>query len=286
MPWHKPSHRVVRLSTCYAASASFEKLEDRVAVAATATLAASGIIFDGAPQLFATNEPPPLSRTAGSGGAPPAAGHWQDHKADHHRHGKGAGGSGGHRSVPSHHGHKTKSDKGTGGAKGEGTSATTTAPTTTTNNISSSNNPNGTKTSGSSSTTSQSSGLTATSGSGISGGGGSRSTTTGAAAPTGSVTNVTLDANATWTTSINGGTAGNAGTVVRDASGFTLNEGDSFRVAVGETFTVPASPGQLSFSYDPVSFQRTDDFVHDAFEVSLLNPATNEPLVPAFAAGR
>ena len=73
---------------------------------------------------------------------------------------------------------------------------------------------------------------------------------------------------------------------MRDASGFTLTEGDSFRVGVGETFTVPANPGKLSFSYDHLSFDTTDDFVNDAFEVSLLNPTTNEPLVPAFAQGR
>src|SRR6185436_15309429 len=95
-----------------------------------------------------------------------------------------------------------------------------------------------------------------------------------------------LDANANWSTSINGGTAGNVGTVVRDASGFTLREGDSLRTAVSETFTVPANPGQLSFSYDHLSFDTSDDSMKDALEISLLNPATNEPLVSAFAAGR
>lgn len=97
---------------------------------------------------------------------------------------------------------------------------------------------------------------------------------------------MTLEGSAAWSTSINGGTAGSAGTVVRDAGGFTLSEGDSFRVAVGETFTVPANPGKLTFSYDHLSFDTTDDFVNDAFEIALLNPASNEPLVPAFAAGR
>src|SRR5882762_10860698 len=66
MPWLKPAHRVVRLSTG-GIGTHFEKLEDRIAVAATATLAAGGIIFDGAPQLFAHNEAPPLPRSSGGG---------------------------------------------------------------------------------------------------------------------------------------------------------------------------------------------------------------------------
>ena len=59
MPWHTPSHGV-GLSIC-SGPVHFEKLEDRVAVAATATLAASGIIFDGAPQLMVSNEAPPIA---------------------------------------------------------------------------------------------------------------------------------------------------------------------------------------------------------------------------------
>src|SRR5258705_9339815 len=89
MPWHKPSHRVVCLPASYVPSAHFEKLEDRVAVAATATLAASGIIFDGAPQLMVTNEAPPLERAGGSGAAHTSDLRPQDQKPIHHKHGKG-----------------------------------------------------------------------------------------------------------------------------------------------------------------------------------------------------
>jgi hypothetical protein len=102
----------------------------------------------------------------------------------------------------------------------------------------------------------------------------------------GPVADVTLDGGATWSINQNGGSAGNAGTAVRDAGGFTLTEGDSFRVAVSETFAVPANSGKLSFSYDHLAFDTADDFVNDAFEVSLVNPTTLESLVPAFAAGR
>src|SRR3954471_10965423 len=49
MPWLKTFGRVVRPSLNFNSS-NLEKLEDRIAVAATATLAASGLIFDGAEQ--------------------------------------------------------------------------------------------------------------------------------------------------------------------------------------------------------------------------------------------
>src|SRR2546423_3082512 len=92
MPWQKPAHRVIRLSIG-GIGTHFEKLEDRVAVAATATLAAGGIIFDGAPQLFASNEAPLLPRSSGSGGSAPAP-HPPHHKPAHHQHGQSAGAGG------------------------------------------------------------------------------------------------------------------------------------------------------------------------------------------------
>jgi len=167
MPWLKPSHLVVRLST-RGIGTVFEKLEDRVAVAATATLAASGIIFDGAPQLFA-HEAPPLPRTGGkTPAAPPANSH--SHKPAHHKHGKGASASGGQGAASSH---KNKNDNGGKATRSGGPSATTTltsitTPTTTT--IGGSNSTS-TTTSNSSSTTSTASGPTNNSSSSIPTGG-------------------------------------------------------------------------------------------------------------------
>src|SRR2546423_13607814 len=93
MPWLKPAHRVIRLSIG-GIGTHFEKLEDRVAIAATATLAAGGIIFDGAPQLFASNEAPLLPRSSGSGGLtppppPPPHNTPPQHKAERRREGGG-----------------------------------------------------------------------------------------------------------------------------------------------------------------------------------------------------
>src|SRR2546421_10395511 len=90
MPWQKPAHRVIRLSI-RGIGTHFEKLEDRVAIAATATLAAGGIIFDGAAQLFASNEAPLLPRSSGSGGSPPSP-PTQHGKTAPHNKGKRAGG--------------------------------------------------------------------------------------------------------------------------------------------------------------------------------------------------
>src|SRR4051794_41952957 len=94
MPWLKSFGRVSGSNSI--AWGGLEKLEDRVAVAATATLAAGGIIFDGAPQLFATNEPKPLSRAAGSGGLP-SGGDAPHHKTGGNKQKKKAGGARGGR---------------------------------------------------------------------------------------------------------------------------------------------------------------------------------------------
>src|SRR5438552_8279240 len=113
MPWQMPSHRVGRLST--RGAIQFEKLEDRVAVAATATLAAGGIIFDGMPQLIVPNEQPPLPRqVAGTSGTENLAP--QSHKPAHHKH-KHGGSGGSNRHAPSHHANKRQSESNSGDAK-------------------------------------------------------------------------------------------------------------------------------------------------------------------------
>src|SRR6185295_17834367 len=103
MPWHTPSRGFVRPSTDRISAAAFEKLEDRVAVAATATLAGSGIIFDGMPQLIVPNEPPPLARpTTGAVHTDPLeTAHPKTHHKKHH-----GGGGGGHGGAAHSHGHK------------------------------------------------------------------------------------------------------------------------------------------------------------------------------------
>src|ERR1043165_7361743 len=114
MPWHTPSRGFVRPSIDRIGAAGFEKLEDRVAVAATATLAAGGIIFDGAPQLVVANEPPPIARpTTGLVHTDPL-GHSRPQQ--HHKKHKGGGG-GGHGHAPSQQGHKKQEANSNGKVK-------------------------------------------------------------------------------------------------------------------------------------------------------------------------
>src|SRR5689334_13789279 len=114
MPWHTPSRGLVRPSTDRIAAAAFEKLEDRVAVAATATLAGTGLIFDGMPQLIVPNEPPPLARPNSGRGhtGSPETSHPQPHHKKHH-----GGGGGGHHGAPSQQGHKKQNENSSGGVK-------------------------------------------------------------------------------------------------------------------------------------------------------------------------
>jgi hypothetical protein len=280
MPWHTPSRGFVRSSTDRMAAAGFEKLEDRVAVAATATLAASGIIFDGAAQIIVPKELPPISKavTAAVHTDPLGVGHGQP---AHHKKHKGGGGVGHGHAAAGQQGHKKQNDHiSTGVKSGGGASGLAGGSTTTVKNSSGSTPVQ---------TTTKAPGI----GGFASGGSASiphaaaaAGVVPAAAATSGAETNVSLEGSANWSTSINGGSSANAGTVVRDAGGFTLREGDSFRTAVSETFMVPGNPGKLTFSYDHLAFDSSDDSMKDALEISLLNPATNEPLAPAFAAGR
>ena len=48
-----------------------------------------------------------------------------------------------------------------------------------------------------------------------------------------------------------------------------LTEGDSFVVALERTFVIPDDPTVLSFRYEALNFDTSDQFVNDAFEVSL-----------------
>src|SRR6185436_4989127 len=234
MPWHTPSRGFVRPSTDRISAAAFEKLEDRVAVAATATLAGSGIIFDGMPQLIVRNELPPIARTKTGAVHTDPLGMGQQ-KNHHKKEKKGGGGGHGRGHAPVHHGHKKQNLNSGGGAKNVGAVSGLAGggAATVVNKLSSGGALS--KTSGAAPSVSGfSSGSVGNIAQAAAGGG-----VGGGAATSGPLTNVTLDANATWSTSINGGTAGNAGTVTRDAGGFTLREGDSLRTAVSETFSVP-----------------------------------------------
>ena len=83
---------------------------------------------------------------------------------------------------------------------------------------------------------------------------------------------VTLNADGNWTVTQEGGSTANAGGAVRQGAGFTLTEGDSLRVAVAETITIPANPDTLTFSYGPLLFDHSDSgFMNDAFEVSIVD---------------
>src|SRR3954471_20600697 len=119
MPWHTPSRGFDRPSTDRISAAAFEKLEDRVAVAATATLAGSGIIFDGMPQLIVRNELPPIARAKTGAVHTDRVGTGQQ-KNHHKKEKKGGGGGHGHGHAPVHHSQKKQQNTGGGGVKNVG----------------------------------------------------------------------------------------------------------------------------------------------------------------------
>jgi hypothetical protein len=81
-----------------------------------------------------------------------------------------------------------------------------------------------------------------------------------------------------WDASQSGGGL-SPGEARADAGGALLSEGDSFLVTLEQTFVVPEDAGLLTFRLvlDP-GFDVTDDFIPDAFEVSLL-AADNAPVI-------
>ena len=70
----------------------------------------------------------------------------------------------------------------------------------------------------------------------------------------------------------NGGTVDGHGTVAAIDCHATLTEGDSFETTLSTTFVVPGDAQVLSFTYDDLNFDTSDDsFINDAFEVALVD---------------
>src|SRR5215212_9840239 len=124
MPWLNSIGRVGSTVSTGSGSLGLEKLEDRIAVAATATLAASGLIFDGATQAVVAAPSPAQPVYQGIAVAPshahaPTEHH---HKPAKPKHGKGAGGGHARRHGGNHGGHKKQSAA--GGSSGSSTKST------------------------------------------------------------------------------------------------------------------------------------------------------------------
>lgn len=85
-----------------------------------------------------------------------------------------------------------------------------------------------------------------------------------------------------WRVTQDGGTPVAKGTVTAVDCQAVLREGDSFRVAIEQTFTVPAGATSLSFHYDALNFDTTStNLIKDAFEVALVDSA-GASLVPTY----
>ena len=89
-----------------------------------------------------------------------------------------------------------------------------------------------------------------------------------------------------WTTTESGGSETGKGTVMADVCHAVMTEGDSFVVTLATVFVVPAAPTPLTFSFSDLQFDTSDpNFINDAFEVALVDPA-GVSLVQTFSAGR
>ena len=89
-----------------------------------------------------------------------------------------------------------------------------------------------------------------------------------------------------WTVAETGGSTGNRGTVTGTQDGAVLREGNSFTTTFARSFVVPATASVLSFGFRSPLFDRNDTgFVHDAFEVALLDDR-GRPLVDPISSGR
>jgi RHS repeat-associated protein len=73
-----------------------------------------------------------------------------------------------------------------------------------------------------------------------------------------------------WSIQVDGGSESSQGSV--DSAPVRLREGDSFQVTLSHTFTVPARPSTLAFTYSELAFDTTDPgSINDAFEAALLD---------------
>jgi RHS repeat-associated protein len=119
-------------------------------------------------------------------------------------------------------------------------------------------------------------------GGGVSGGGGGG----GSAGGGGTRGSSCAFAPADWVAGQDGGSASGHGTAGVANCAATLREGDSFDVTLSHTFTVPAQPSLLSFTFDGPAFDTTArNAIKDAFEAALVG-GTSQPLVHTFRAGR
>lgn len=85
-----------------------------------------------------------------------------------------------------------------------------------------------------------------------------------------------------WRVTQDGGTPIDKGTVTSVDCQAVLREGDSFRVSLEQTFTVPAGATSLSFHYDALNFDTTSTgLIKDAFEAALVD-STGASLVPTY----
>src|SRR5262249_4096695 len=89
-----------------------------------------------------------------------------------------------------------------------------------------------------------------------------------------------------WVVDVEGGTPEGGGTVTIEGGYAVLREGDSFRVSLERTFTVPDQPTTLSFTCGALAFDTTaQGFIRDAFEAALVDPS-GASLLHTIGAGR
>ena len=83
-----------------------------------------------------------------------------------------------------------------------------------------------------------------------------------------------------WSAQTHGGSTDGAGGVTPINCHAVLHEGDSFLVTLEQKFLIPDEPTALTFTYADLSFDTTDDFVRDAFEVALVDGQGNSLVHP------
>jgi YD repeat-containing protein len=89
-----------------------------------------------------------------------------------------------------------------------------------------------------------------------------------------------------WTVTTSGGSEQGHGTVVANACQVLLSEGDSFRVALEKSFTIPAEPSALRVTFENLQFDTSDpNSINDAFEMALVDE-DGHSLVRNFAGAR
>ncbi len=84
-----------------------------------------------------------------------------------------------------------------------------------------------------------------------------------------------------WTVIESGGTTLGKGTAVSNDCAILLTEGDSFFVGVKKSFTVPAVPSVVSFTYSDLTFDTgAAHSIKDAFEVALVDASGRTLVYP------